>query len=270
MILTKEVLYKGKLKKVSEVGEFSHSKVEVACDFCGNVKITSISNHSLSCKDDGKYYCYNCRWIKYEKTCIEKYGSKNASSNEEIKIRRKESVLKSHGCENVFQSKEIKDKIKKNCFEKYGVEFFMQCELGKKKVKEGFQKKYGTDHYMKNPDKFKSFMKTNLKIKKYENSNLYYQGSYELDFLEKYSNIIDISNGIHLKYFYENELHSYMPDFYLPEYNLIIEVKSTYTYNLHLLRNLAKKQYSINSGYNFLFIIDKNYIELEKIIKENE
>lgn len=34
--------------------------------------------------------------------------------------------------------------------------------------------------------------------------------------------------------------------------------------------NNAKKEYSINSGYNFLFIIDKNYSELEKIIKLND
>lgn len=37
----------------------------------------------------------------------------------------------------------------------------------------------------------------------------------------------------------------------------------------HLDQNLMKKEYSINSGYNFLFLIDKDYTELEKIITNN-
>jgi hypothetical protein len=30
-----------------------------------------------------------------------------------------------------------------------------------------------------------------------------------------------------------------------------------------------KQKFAIKSGYNFLFIIDKNYSDLEKIINEN-
>ena len=270
MIKTEEVIFKGKLVRVSDMKPFSHAKVEVSCDFCGNIKTTSISNHTLSCKGDGKYYCYNCRWIKYEKTCIELYGSKNASSNEEVKEIRKDSIRSKYGCDNVFQLDSSKSKSKETCLEKYGTEFFTQSEEGKKRVKEGFEKKYGFDHFMKNPEKFEEFMKNNLKIKKFENSNIYYQGTYEKDFLDKYSIKINISNGISLNYLLENESHRYMPDFYIPELNLIVEVKSNYTYNLHLEKNIAKKEYSIKSGYNFLFIIDKNYTELEKIIKQYE
>jgi hypothetical protein len=34
-------------------------------------------------------------------------------------------------------------------------------------------------------------------------------------------------------------------------------------------RNLEKQKASINSGYKFMFLIDKNYTDLEKIISKN-
>ena len=59
----------------------------------------------------------------------------------------------------------------------------------------------------------------------------------------------------------------YFPDFYIPKYNLIVEVKSAYTYDKELDLNLTKKEWSIRSGYDFIFIIDKNYDELLDIDK---
>ena len=55
-------------------------------------------------------------------------------------------------------------------------------------------------------------------------------------------------------------------DFYLPDYNLIIEIKSSYTYNYDIERNITKKKYSIENGYNFIFIINKDYSELNSIL----
>lgn len=49
-------------------------------------------------------------------------------------------------------------------------------------------------------------------------------------------------------------------------FNLIIEIKSSYYFKLEESKNIYKKNASINSGYNFLFIIDKDYKELKKII----
>jgi hypothetical protein len=105
-----------------------------------------------------------------------------------------------------------------------------------------------------------------LKIKKYSNTDLTYQGSYELDFLENYYNRVIINKTNPIKYKLNENTHYYHPDFYLPDYNLIIEVKSSYTYRCDLDKNIAKKEYSIKSGFSFLFIIDKDYSELESII----
>lgn len=47
----------------------------------------------------------------------------------------------------------------------------------------------------------------------------------------------------------------YFPDFYLPNYNLLIEVKSEYTYNLHKETVHKKCQASIDSGYSIVLLI---------------
>ncbi len=47
----------------------------------------------------------------------------------------------------------------------------------------------------------------------------------------------------------------YFPDIYIPESNVIIEVKSDYTYEKELDKNIAKSQASVECGYNFQFWI---------------
>ena len=128
------------------------------------------------------------------------------------------------------------EKHKKTCLEKYGVEYISQSEeIQKKKILSGYR------------------------IKKYK--YLYYQGTYELDFLENFYDKIEIKNIKSIKYDYNDKKRIYFPDFYLPEYNLIIEIKSNYIYNLHKERNECKRLGTLENGYNFIFIIDKDYTE---------
>ena len=47
---------------------------------------------------------------------------------------------------------------------------------------------------------------------------------------------------------------------------MIIEVKSSYTYEYDLDKNITKKEYSIKSGFNFIFIIDKDYTDLNSTL----
>jgi len=49
--------------------------------------------------------------------------------------------------------------------------------------------------------------------------------------------------------------HRYFPDFYIPKNNLIIEVKSIYTYKYDENVNILKKQATEQLGYNFNFLI---------------
>ncbi len=67
------------------------------------------------------------------------------------------------------------------------------------------------------------------------------------------------------KIWYEqNGRHRYHPDIYIPSAKLILEVKSTFTYNRELEKNLLKRQACLDAGYNFKFMIfdkDGNLIE---------
>jgi hypothetical protein len=59
----------------------------------------------------------------------------------------------------------------------------------------------------------------------------------------------------------------YFPDIYIPKQNLIIEVKSTYTYSKEYDKNIAKANATKNTGYNFEFWIYDG--KGNKVVKTN-
>lgn len=67
----------------------------------------------------------------------------------------------------------------------------------------------------------------------------------------------------------------YHPDIYLKKNNLLIEVKSDYTFNISLDDNLKKQKSSFKSGYNHVFFVIKSVhknrrlLEKDKIIFSN-
>lgn len=65
---------------------------------------------------------------KREQTLLKKYGIKNISCSEDIKLLKKQKSLEKYGVENVAQSKEVKHKMQKTCLEKYGVLYSAQSE----------------------------------------------------------------------------------------------------------------------------------------------
>lgn len=54
---------------------------------------------------------------------------------------------------------------------------------------------------------------------------------------------------------YNDSTHKYYLDFYVKSTNTVYEVKSTYTYNNELNKNLLKQYACINKGLNFEFLI---------------
>jgi arsenate reductase-like glutaredoxin family protein len=180
---------------------------------------------------------------KIDKTNLGRYGTKHPTQNQIIRKKIEKTNLERYGNCNPAKSDEIKCKTKKTNIEKYGFEWPNQ-----------------------NIDVYNKIKTSMFKTKKYK--NLYYKSSYELDFInfcEK--NKIEISNAPTIKYIVNERDKVYFPDFYIPKYNLIVEVKSAYTYDKELDLNLTKKEWSIRSGYDFIFIIDKNYDELIDIDK---
>lgn len=93
-----------------------------------------------------------------------------------------------------------------------------------------------------------------------KNTNIWYQGSYELDFLEKYyDKYPDIQKGPSIKYEFNNKIKIYHPDFYIPSLNLIIEIKSSFWYKVHNLSIIEKEKATVANGFNYIIIINKDY-----------
>lgn len=103
---------------------------------------------------------------------------------------------------------------------------------------------------------------------KYYNKDLYYQGTYERDFLDHLKNLkyIDkVERGERFDYFFNNKKRQYRSDFKIG--NIIFEIKSNWTYgkndDIKRLKNHTKFKSVLDNGYRLIIILDKNYyIEL--------
>lgn len=145
---------------------------------------------------------------------------------QECKKRKyKEYYQKHHGVDNVFQLEETKVKSRKTCKEKYGVEHCMQNP-------EIFHKARRKCYNNKRKATYKGYTWI---IEGYENFCLE-------DLLQDY-HPSDIKTGKDvpsIDYILNGKQRVWHPDFYIPSVNLIIEVKSTYTYDCAIKATTAK------------------------------
>lgn len=84
-------------------------------------------------------------------------------------------------------------------------------------------------------------------------------------------NITDIIAGRsdripRIKYYFNNKHRYYLPDIYIPSINLLIEVKSTFTYRANIPKNLAKQAASKAAGYDHKIIIFNQSKSIHQII----
>lgn len=205
---------------------------------------------------------------KAKKTNLETYGVEFASQSDVVKNKMKKTNLERYGVEYPIFNEEIKNKMKETNLKKYGVENAFGSEEIKNRIRETNLKKYGVEYTSQDPEIYQKSILSGYRIKKHQ-SGLNYQGTYEKDFLD-YCNLnnIIVFKSPSFKYEMNGKSKRYFPDFFIKDLNLIVEVKSTYYYNLHKYRNELKKQSVLNNEYNYLMILDKNYNEInEKYVK---
>jgi len=188
---------------------------------------------------------------KMKQTNLDKHGVEYSFIRDEFKELAKQTCLTNYGVEYPSQSNEIQEKIKQTKLEKYGDETYHN----KEQMKQTCLKKYGVEHPNQIQEQYNKGLKTRLLLHKYKDTNLTYQGTYELDFLNIYSDKIDIENALSIKYIVNNKNKVYHPDFYIPSLNLIVEIKSTWI--LKLDENIEiKKKTTITNGFNYLMILN--------------
>lgn len=189
---------------------------------------------------------------KYKQTCRERYGVENTF----LLLTKDEKI------------NNIKEWFKNNPDEIEKRRIWMSSENFKNKSKQTCIKKYGVDHPMHiNNIVLKNHI-SGYWLKKFRNTELYYRGTYEKDFLDRYYDVINIEQGKNFYYYYNNKKRMYFSDFYIKEIDLIIEIKSSYTYTKFLDINNEKQKEVIKQGHNFIFIIDKDYSFFNTLIKK--
>ncbi len=239
---------------------------------------------------------------KSKQTNLKNLGVENPFQSKEIQEKIKQTHLKIYGVENPFQSEEIKKKSKQTNLKIYGAEYHNQTKSGKEKIKQAniknhgvanvFQSKeikdkikthfldtYGVEHPQQVPEFFEKNQKSSLKLKPYilpSGKEIKIQGyeNHALDKLLQTYQEEDLTVGASLVpkiiYTHREKSKRYYPDIYILKDNLIIEVKSTYTMNKELDKNLAKRKACIEQGYDFkLWIFARGQL-IQEINKDEE
>lgn len=107
--------------------------------------------------------------------------------------------------------------------------------------------------------------------KTWDNKEFYLRSSYETD----YANELDIQKiqyeveKLRIKYFntQKNEYRCAIPDFYLPETNTIVEIKSIWTLDIQEMKDKVKAYRDL--GYNFKLILEHKEEDINNIKIEN-
>ena len=148
-----------------------------------------------------------------------------------------------------------------------------------------FKRKHGTINPMEDPDYQRKLQEGRSISKPYifpDGVKITCMGTYEWDFIDycvKQKNFTstDIVNCPEVfRYEYEGAIHIYMPDFYMPEFNLIIEIKDGGDNpNMHhkiqsvdKVKEVLKDQAVIDSkNFNYIKVVNKEYKEFDKTLE---
>jgi len=209
------------------------------CVICGNKsKFNSmVKGYYNTCTSK------KCKTALRKQTCLKKYGVENVMLINDVKEKLKTTVMELYGVDNISKLENIKNKKIITCLKKYGVENPNHIkEVRDKILKSGYQSK--------------SYILPSGKEVKIQ--------GYEWMFLDEYFNNGGLEEDISTQgkdidkiwyYAEDDKKHRYYPDFYIKSTNTIIEVKSVYTYNKDLNKNLLKERACLDMGYEFEFKI---------------
>ena len=204
--------------------------------------------------------------VKKRQTCLTRYGVEHHTQNKKPKEKSptKKRYLEQPGVENPQKNKEIRLKTKATNIERYGQDGFNPKQLKKTNLE-----RYGVEYPIQNPVifekvqrsqvqaryKYKSFITTNGRTiwyqgyEKYIIEYLFDAGIVEADLLNDRYQVPVIS------YTFENKNRKYFPDIFIKSKNMLIEVKSSYTFDKEIQKNLAKQKAAKEAGYHHIIII---------------
>lgn len=158
-----------------------------------------------------------------------------------------------------------------------------------KKAREIFSKNmkkvYGTDNLAQDPE-YQAMLLANRSITKTfmfpDGGKINCVGEYELDLLNylvknhNYTSvdIVECPASLYVKYMdvYTKKERYYIPDFFIPKYDLVIEVKDGSKYPIDSKAKAALKEQAVIKldKFNYIKIVDKNYSDFESFVESFE
>lgn len=215
-------------------------------------------------KKHGVDNVFQSTWVKQKskQTKKERYDDENFNN-----IEKQKETLKNRTPE---QKQLHQDRIQETCQRKYKAKQYFSSKDFSGKSQKTMIERLGVPYAMMSHIVFSKSLRTALSTKEYimpSGKIEYIQGYEDLaihELLEMGYEEDDIviqpgDDTFKIKYkSYDGKNHRYFPDIYIKSENLIIEVKSPWTYNgkkEYLKSNLLKQQACLNAGYNFEFLI---------------
>ncbi|ADB04025.1 MutH/Vsr/archaeal HJR-like endonuclease [Marseillevirus marseillevirus] len=213
---------------------------------------------------------------KKERTMLERYGNINAMANPDIVKKQQETCEQRHGNKHPIRLEKFKEEYRLSCIQKYGVDNPMKLKETQLKSRETYKAKTGYDHPSQNPEVARKILKSSLRKKEFimpSGSPFICQGFEPLalqllldEGIDEQDILSPSEQGIKIPYEFQGKSHMYHPDIFVPSLNLLIEVKSDWTFGGcggkkkdEAERTLKKLAACREQGYNTrLYVFDKN------------
>lgn len=191
---------------------------------------------------------------KARSTNLEKYGTECTINNPDIKKKAQKTNMERYGVDNPFKSKEIqqriaeqnksrsiaekniiREKVKRTCLKRYGVENPMSSPEIQDKFKSTMIKKYGVEYAMLSDElnkKCSDSITQAHRLGKYNithrKNNTFSTSSIE----EQFASYLDDNRVDYIRQ-YRGLKYPFDCDFYIPRYDLYIEIQGTWLHGKH-------------------------------------
>lgn len=255
------------------------------CEVCGGeTKFIGVKNGfrstcSVKCSANNKkvkdkikstcisrYGCHFTQTQEHKQLLISRYGIKPGSFGTQ---EHKNKIFEKYGVDNVFKSDKIKDKIKKTLMDRYGVDNPQRCARIQSQTKNTNLIRYGVEYPIQNSAIFDKCMRNQLqsryKLKTmtlpsgkiisyqgYENYVIKYLLESEID---ENDLALERTNIPVITYDFDGKQHRYYPDIFVKSKNMLIEVKSVYTFDREIDKNFSKQRASKEAGFHHIIIV---------------
>lgn len=156
---------------------------------------------------------------KLKTTCLERYGVSSYTKTASFKEKAKQTNRKKYNADYFSQTNEFKNRIKNTNLAKYGKEYFTQTAKFKALSKETCLKKYGVPYSFQSKNNKEKALATKKRNGTLTTSKI--EADFK-DFLNQYN--------IEFKQQYKEARYPFHCDFYLPKFDLFIELNFNWTH----------------------------------------